>query len=196
MFRGFCKGDHGFVVGRVWDSCGCLSCRGFFEGLFNTSMQFRFSYLIINTETLVPLLKFWKLNCKVQQCSVTVSLWLERPSSPLTCIFSRVLIKLSSLTALPVSLKIRYILSCSVEVRQSRLNFLQLGKTSLACLLALRVKEINTRRVHYGKANQRSFRFVFCQISFPPLPSPPPSPIFCPRIARQNEIWGRVHTKS
>ena len=30
----------------------------FFEGLFNTSMQFRFSYLIINTETLVPLLKF------------------------------------------------------------------------------------------------------------------------------------------
>ena len=31
-------------------------------------------------------------------------------------------------------------------------------------------------RVHYGTANQRSFQFVFCQISFPPFSFP--SPLF------------------
>ena len=38
--------------------------------------------------------------------------------------------------------------------------------------------------MHYGTANQRSFRFSFCQISFPPLVPPLPSPVFCPRTAK------------
>ena len=47
--------------------------------------------------------------------------------------------------------------------------------------LALRAKEIThawSFRVRYGTANRRSFRFVFCQISYPPLSSPPPSHVF------------------
>ena len=64
--------------------------------------------------------------------------------------------------------------------------------------LALREKETTRAwsfRVRYGTANQRSFRFVFCQISFPPLPSPPPSPVFL-SSNRQNEIWGRDHSQT
>ena len=44
-------------------------------------------------------------------------------------------------------------------------------------------------RVHYGTANQCSFRFEFCQISFPslPLPSPPPpSPFFVLELPKRD----------
>ena len=57
----------------------------------------------------------------------------------------------------------------------------KLYKTSLMCFWQHERKKYTRAwsfRMHYGTANQRSFRFVFCQISFPPLPSLLPSPYF------------------
>ena len=116
--------------------------------------------------------------------------WLEGPSSSLTCIFPRVLIKLSSLTALPGSLKIRY----RVLLKYDKVGLIFFSSTKLLWCVFGNVSEKNIHArgafscimeqpisARFGSYFARS-RFLLSH------PFPPP-PILCSNC--QNKIWGR-----
>ena len=173
-----------FAVGRVWDSCGCLSCLGVLEVLFNTSNAVSFFlFLMINTETLVPLnSKNQIVRSKVLAmfCNSFYSYgWKDH--------LLHWYVFFSSLTALSVSLKMRYIISCSVEVRQSRLIFSSSIKL-LWRVFGTASERNNTcvepsRALWNSQSGPVSIRILPDLVSSSPFPSPLPR-FFCPRTVK------------
>ena len=102
-------------------------------------------------------------------------------------IFSTDMYYFSSLKALPVSLKIRYILSCSVKVRQSRPIFFSSIKLLWRVLGTASERNKHARGAFACIMEQPiSARFdsYFARSRFLlSLPLPPP-PFFCPRTAK------------